>query len=1101
MRYGIIEDINDPEMLGRARVRIHGIHNPDRNVLPTEKLQWAIVMNPTTTPGVSGKGDSPFLLTGSWVAVEFADNDLQIPIIIGTFRGNPVDSNVKTPDKEKNESYVTDSSGNVITDSSNQPVVTDQAKTTQEKENIEGWFLGKTAIICETGSSDIKKSVMMINDYAGKARGDAGGASYGAFQFASYCPNKPASKQKILNSPIRRLCRKYYPGIFDSLSPGTAEFDRKWKEVTSSDLNKAVTAQSETAKQEYYVPMVNALKKKGLVLDNRGAGVKDLILATSVQMWIGTGSRMFAGALAGKDIDSLSDADIINLVCDYKANNVSKIFRSSSVAIQNSIAKNRYGKNGTERRLCLALCGDGQGAATKSPLGTRDDPNGKYPEYTNESDVNRLSRNQQIDKTATESKDSSNIDSTQTFGHAPIQDEGTGANFSEPKSPYNAKYPYNHVKETSSGHVVEFDDTPGHERINIYHRTGSFVEFHPDGKVVMKSINDSYQVSLENQNLYCEGELNIVCNENATIVSKSAININATDTVTINAVNDVNVRTQGKFSVSANKGIFLSSPENISVTSNSDINVQATGNYKQIVNGAITSVVDGDRAIVTNGSVNEEISGNRTLLTNGNCNESVFGSRWLSTNGTLNMTSNGQTDIQSPASVNVKSGGTMTVAGKLMQWISGGNIIVKGTNIDAQLGSGSEVSVGNVNIDPAQKIDYPVLEVETNDIDITEVEGFAIPDGAEPDAGSDTSTALAPTAPPDKTPVTLSTFSELASSDNALSGITSQKTGVLDSLKSVAKNQIDTQKNGIVGSVQSLASSALGSLGSLIGNLPGGIGNKINDSINNVVGGVGNKINNGINSVVGGVGNISGTTNTTGGGTNGQTNTSAGSSQTQDDSEKIATNMILASSGKEPVCWYNPDIPKLKEFPNSLRLTENITLGMMLNGKVTTARLPTSPRTVYYRKNGKKIGVELDPVDFVLNLQKVALYVIEPLIKYAPSLWNQCYITSTLRTSSGSCSQHTWGQAVDIQFKGNPPMNDLLASFEQFRKILKSRNGYDQIIIEYHCKKPVMHISFSDGQWKHPKVGGLNQCYTSYTSACSYGAGGIADKNHNTIYA
>jgi hypothetical protein len=290
--------------------------------------------------------------------------------------------------------------------------------------------------------------------------------------------------------------------------------------------------------------------------------------------------------------------------------------------------------------------------------------------------------------------------------------------------------------------------------------------------------------------------------------------------------------------------------------------------------------------------------------------------------------------------------------------------------------------------------------------------------------------------------------------------------------------------------VGSTISSSVSSVTSSVGSSISSVGSSIS--------GVGTSISSSVNKVTGTVGTVTGTT--TGGNTDAKTNTSSSSSQTSDDSETISKEMILASSGKDPVCWYNEDIPKLTEFPNSLRLTEHITLGMMLNGKVTVSKIPTTSRTVYYNKNGKKVGVTLEPVDFVLNLQKVALYVLEPIIKFAPSLWNQCYITSTLRTAN-SPSQHTWGQAVDLQFKGNPPSNDLLASFEQFRKILKARNGFDQMIVEYHCKKPVLHISFSSGKNKHPKVCGLNQCYSSYDSGCKYGAAGIADKNHNTIYA
>ena len=66
--------------------------------------------------------------------------------------------------------------------------------------------------------------------------------------------------------------------------------------------------------------------------------------------------------------------------------------------------------------------------------------------------------------------------------------------FSEPLPPFNAVYPYNHVQQTESGHVFEFDDTPDAERIHLYHRSGSFIEYHPDGTVVTKSVNEAYNI-------------------------------------------------------------------------------------------------------------------------------------------------------------------------------------------------------------------------------------------------------------------------------------------------------------------------------------------------------------------------------------------------------------------------------------------------------------------------------------------------------------------------------------------------------------------------------------------------------------------------------
>jgi hypothetical protein len=56
-----------------------------------------------------------------------------------------------------------------------------------------------------------------------------------------------------------------------------------------------------------------------------------------------------------------------------------------------------------------------------------------------------------------------------------------------PIDPYAAVYPNNNVYQTKSGHVIEIDDTENAERIHVRHKSGSFIEIHPDGKIVVKA--------------------------------------------------------------------------------------------------------------------------------------------------------------------------------------------------------------------------------------------------------------------------------------------------------------------------------------------------------------------------------------------------------------------------------------------------------------------------------------------------------------------------------------------------------------------------------------------------------------------------------------
>ena len=90
---GVVEDRNDPQKLGRLRVRCVGIHTDNKDELPTSDLPWSQLIHPITSSGISGLGSSPgFIVEGSWVFGYFRDGyAMQEPMVIGTLPGKPVE--------------------------------------------------------------------------------------------------------------------------------------------------------------------------------------------------------------------------------------------------------------------------------------------------------------------------------------------------------------------------------------------------------------------------------------------------------------------------------------------------------------------------------------------------------------------------------------------------------------------------------------------------------------------------------------------------------------------------------------------------------------------------------------------------------------------------------------------------------------------------------------------------------------------------------------------------------------------------------------------------------------------------------------------------
>ena len=103
------------------------------------------------------------------------------------------------------------------------------------------------------------------------------------------------------------------------------------------------------------------------------------------------------------------------------------------------------------------------------------DPTGTHPVEIEEPDTSRLARGDRRSKLLV--KKNEHLASTE---HPPHPIAWSTEKWTTMSNPYNARYPFNRVNQTESGHVIEIDDTPNGERINIQHMSGSFIEMHPD---------------------------------------------------------------------------------------------------------------------------------------------------------------------------------------------------------------------------------------------------------------------------------------------------------------------------------------------------------------------------------------------------------------------------------------------------------------------------------------------------------------------------------------------------------------------------------------------------------------------------------------------
>jgi hypothetical protein len=125
---GVVENRNDPALLGRCQVRIFGYHTDNTDLLPTADLPWAIPMQPITSAAMSGVGTTPLgAMPGSWVMGFFADGkDCQQPIIMGTFAGFKLPTEACSANQTLEKLFANDirkdENGNPVLDSRGEPV-------------------------------------------------------------------------------------------------------------------------------------------------------------------------------------------------------------------------------------------------------------------------------------------------------------------------------------------------------------------------------------------------------------------------------------------------------------------------------------------------------------------------------------------------------------------------------------------------------------------------------------------------------------------------------------------------------------------------------------------------------------------------------------------------------------------------------------------------------------------------------------------------------------------------------------------------------------------------------------------------------------------
>ena len=240
------------------------------------------------------------------------------------------------------------------------------------------------------------------------------------------------------------------------------------------------------------------------------------------------------------------------------------------------------------------------------------DPNNTYPVAINVSDVHENARGSitalspaardSIRKVSIPSADFDGFEIA-TVGSNLAVAQSNGGTFDEPlvvNGTYKPTYPNNHVYNTESGHLLEFDDTTDQKRIAITHSAGSYQEYSNDGTYVSHVVSKMFEIVSSDKSSLCEGDVietidkslklkvnrlgasgnnyDIEIGENANfniMVRSGALNMNINGNVNIFSNDDINMSCDN-FRVDASNKVTISSGDKILIDSGGEVDIDGT---------------------------------------------------------------------------------------------------------------------------------------------------------------------------------------------------------------------------------------------------------------------------------------------------------------------------------------------------------------------------------------------------------------------------------------------------------------------------------------------------------------------------------------------
>lgn len=540
---GVVEDRMDPLKLGRVRVRVVGLHPPQRAQgdvmgIPTDKLPWMSVIQPITSAAMSGIGGSVTgPVEGTRVYGHFLDKWKTNGIVLGTYGGivrekpNRLegfsDPTGQYPRRLGNDTNVLNQGGEVGYDSSSNII---------QDSNLDTAINPDDRPLSEIPTDDnpnMSMAEMLRRDEGLRLKVYWDTEGYPTIGIGHLIMKQPVRDMAQINKVLSKQVGREITG-----NPGSITMEEAVTlfERDLADMQRDIKSHSKVG------PVWQAVNRsRQMALENM-----------AFQMGVGGVAKfntMLTAMLAG-DWEKA-----------YKAGRDSLWYQQT--------------KGRASRVTMIILTGnlESYGIEVKTPA-----------------------RSLSAMAAAAVAKSSDPAD-------PPIPNDSRIL-FKEPVSSYKGEYPYVHTMETESGHIQEFDDTPGQERYRLVHPTGTYEEVSPSGRRTRKTVDNLYDITNADGNF-------LVAGDKKTNVGGSEIYYNMDNRLhQIDGSNTIFVRGDETKTVEGNGTILVKGNVTIVVEGNADITVK--GDATTLVEGNQTNTVNGNLSWKVAGTVDWDVGGDWT---------------------------------------------------------------------------------------------------------------------------------------------------------------------------------------------------------------------------------------------------------------------------------------------------------------------------------------------------------------------------------------------------------------------------------------------------------------------------------------------------------